>query len=158
MLLIFILMIVDDDNVFFCSMNLLNQGDNNNIQSRELYTRVILDQYAQAMDPFCEESECRVCRDTGTESEPLLSPCKCDGSIKFVHESCLLRWLSVKKIDSCELCGHRFVFASVYSNGAPERLLWHEFMHLSLKTVASHYQTFLKVLYCIFSGFYCFLF
>ena len=25
----------------------------------------------------------------------------------------------MKKIDSCELCGHRFVFASVYSDGAP---------------------------------------
>ena len=110
----------------------------------------ILQQYAQAMDAFGEESECRVCRDTATESEPLLSPCKCDGSIKFVHESCLLRWLSVKKIDSCELCGHRFVFASVYSDDAPERLPWHEFMRLSLQMVASRYQTFLKVVYCIF--------
>ena len=34
----------------------------------------ILYQYAQAMDAFGEESECRVCRDTATESEPLISP------------------------------------------------------------------------------------
>ena len=69
----------------------------NNIQSLGNFIReCILYQYAQAMDAFGEESECRVCRDTATESEPLLSPCKYDGSIKFVHESCLLRWLGVK--------------------------------------------------------------
>ena len=129
----------------------MNKGDNPTPESLDTFLHErMLDQDAQVMDPFCEESECRVCRDTATETEPLLSPCKCDGSIKFVHESCLLRWLSVKKIDTCELCGHRFVFASVYSNGAPKRLPWHEFLHLSLKTITSRYQTILKVLYCIF--------
>ena len=61
-----------------------------------------------------EEDECRVCRDTRSESEPLISPCKCDGSIRFVHEACLVKWLEIKKSETCELCGHKFKFAAIY--------------------------------------------
>ena len=66
-----------------------------------------------------EEDECRVCRDTGSESEPLISPCKCDGSIRFVHEACLVKWLEIKKSETCELCGHKFKFAAIYRDDTP---------------------------------------
>ena len=29
---------------------------------------------------------CRICRGEGTRTEPLFHPCKCSGSIKFVHQ------------------------------------------------------------------------
>lgn len=34
---------------------------------------------------FLEEI-CRVCRSEGTVEEPLFHPCKCSGSIRFVHQ------------------------------------------------------------------------
>ena len=43
------------------------------------------------------ESECRVCRDTATESEPLLSPCKCDGSIKVCSRVLLVEVVEREK-------------------------------------------------------------
>lgn len=45
---------------------------------------------------------CRICLDRGTE--PLVSPCKCAGSAKFAHESCLLQWFFKTRRRRCELC------------------------------------------------------
>ena len=39
-------------------------------------------------------SECRICY--GAHSYKLVSPCKCKGSINYVHEDCLIRWLRKK--------------------------------------------------------------
>lgn len=53
-----------------------------------------------------EDSEgdlCRVCRG-GVEEGPLFKPCRCMGSIRWVHESCLIEWLSRSKKTKCELC------------------------------------------------------
>ncbi|KAE8581102.1 hypothetical protein XENTR_v10024668 [Xenopus tropicalis] len=63
-----------------------------------------------------EEEEgdlCRICQ-TGmtTPSNPFIEPCKCSGSLQYVHQDCMKKWL-IAKIDSgssldsvttCELC------------------------------------------------------
>ena len=38
--------------------------------------------------------ECRICLSEGflTSENPLLTPCKCDGSMKYVHKNCLQIW------------------------------------------------------------------
>ena len=56
-----------------------------------------------------EEDVCRICR---SPEKPLLHPCKCSGTIKFVHESCLMDWIKHSKKSNCELCNHQFAFAS----------------------------------------------
>ena len=44
---------------------------------------------------------CRIC----FESEgPLYTPCRCDGSIKYIHEKCLLKWVLASDRSACELC------------------------------------------------------
>jgi hypothetical protein len=45
---------------------------------------------------------CRIC----FESEgPLYTPCRCDGSIKYIHQECLLKWiLASSDRSACELC------------------------------------------------------
>lgn len=51
---------------------------------------------------------CRICYDTEQTIDSLLSPCKCVGSLKYVHEDCLKAWLGSKgytmETHSCELC------------------------------------------------------
>ncbi|KAK8786443.1 hypothetical protein V5799_023781 [Amblyomma americanum] len=54
---------------------------------------------------------CRICHDEG--HEPLLSMCKCSGSIGLVHVPCLERWLNTRDSDDCELCNHRFPTTAV---------------------------------------------
>uniref|UniRef100_A0A0K2V986 RING-type E3 ubiquitin transferase n=1 Tax=Lepeophtheirus salmonis TaxID=72036 RepID=A0A0K2V986_LEPSM len=65
---------------------------------------------------------CRVCRSEGGSERPLFHPCICTGSIKFIHEECLLQWLKYSKKEICELCNHRFSFTSIYSSDMPKRL------------------------------------
>ncbi|XP_064640503.1 E3 ubiquitin-protein ligase MARCHF6-like [Lineus longissimus] len=65
---------------------------------------------------------CRVCRSEGTSDRPLFHPCVCTGSIKFIHQECLVQWLKYSRKEYCELCKHRFAFTPIYSPDMPKRL------------------------------------
>lgn len=51
---------------------------------------------------------CRICLEGNTNEEELASPCDCIGTMKFVHVSCLEKWLSISCSDTCELCKFQF--------------------------------------------------
>jgi len=38
----------------------------------------------------------------------LLNPCRCDGSVRYTHQLCLLKWISEKGSWTCELCCYRY--------------------------------------------------
>ena len=65
---------------------------------------------------------CRICRGEGTPEEPLFFPCKCSGSIKYVHQECLMEWLSHTQKKHCELCKTSFRFTKLYHPGMPNRI------------------------------------
>jgi len=50
-----------------------------------------------------EEDVCRICRNPGDADNPLRYPCACSGSIKFVHQDCLLQWLNHSNARQCEV-------------------------------------------------------
>ncbi len=52
-----------------------------------------------------DEAVCRVCR-CGVEDGPLVDPCLCRGTMRYVHEPCLADWVNVTGKDRCELCKH----------------------------------------------------
>ncbi|XP_005653947.1 probable E3 ubiquitin-protein ligase MARCH10 [Sus scrofa] len=56
---------------------------------------------------------CRICQMAGgSPTNPLLAPCGCVGSLQFVHQECLKKWLKVKitsgadlgAVKTCEMC------------------------------------------------------
>eukprot|EP00826_Nyctotherus_ovalis_P051403 TRINITY_DN641_c0_g2_i1.p1 TRINITY_DN641_c0_g2~~TRINITY_DN641_c0_g2_i1.p1 ORF type:complete len:375 (+),score=86.23 TRINITY_DN641_c0_g2_i1:997-2121(+) len=54
---------------------------------------------------FCNDTPdddndlCRICfNNTSTGENPLFAPCKCTGTVKFVHFSCLKSWLNLKLV------------------------------------------------------------
>jgi E3 ubiquitin-protein ligase DOA10 len=65
-----------------------------------------------------------LCEEDDMLKNPLISPCKCDGTMKFIHMDCLREWLNSKssskesnppgvktycwKVLECELCKTRF--------------------------------------------------
>ncbi|KFK29879.1 hypothetical protein AALP_AA7G191000 [Arabis alpina] len=71
---------------------------------------------------------CRICRSPEGPNNPLRYPCACRGSIKYVHQECLLLWLNRRGYKQCEVCGRSYSFVRVYSENAPEKLPWNEFM------------------------------
>ncbi|KAL8803809.1 MAG: hypothetical protein Q9182_002941 [Xanthomendoza sp. 2 TL-2023] len=66
-----------------------------------------------------EADTCRICRSEATVNEPLKYPCKCTGSIKFVHQHCLVEWLSHSQKKHCELCKTPFRFTKLYDPNMP---------------------------------------
>ncbi|XP_050395174.1 E3 ubiquitin-protein ligase MARCHF6 [Patella vulgata] len=74
------------------------------------------------MDDTGQPDICRVCRCEGTPDKALYHPCVCTGSIKFIHQDCLLQWLTYSRKEYCELCKHRFAFTPIYSPDMPKRL------------------------------------
>ncbi|XP_007958106.1 probable E3 ubiquitin-protein ligase MARCHF10 [Orycteropus afer afer] len=60
-----------------------------------------------------EGDACRICQIAGgSPNNPLLEPCGCVGSLQFVHQECLKKWLQVKitsgadlsAVKTCEMC------------------------------------------------------
>ncbi|XP_042011168.1 probable E3 ubiquitin ligase SUD1 [Salvia splendens] len=80
------------------------------------------------LDDDEEGDVCRICRNPGDADNPLRYPCACSGSIKFVHQDCLLQWLNHSQARQCEVCKHPFSFSPVYAENAPTRLPFQEFI------------------------------
>ncbi|XP_017786355.1 PREDICTED: E3 ubiquitin-protein ligase MARCH6 [Nicrophorus vespilloides] len=69
-----------------------------------------------------ESDICRVCRSEGLPDRPLFHPCICTGSIKWIHQECLMQWMQYSHKEYCELCSHKFSFTPIYSPDMPGRL------------------------------------
>lgn len=82
-----------------------------------------------------DEAVCRMCHGESEPPErPLYFPCKCSGSIRYVHQDCLLRWLKTKANNisnsKCELCGESYKFRKIYAltGSEPPKLSVIEFL------------------------------
>lgn len=73
-----------------------------------------------------ETGTCRIClHDEFTVENPLISPCKCSGSMKTIHLACLQTWINSKLVTQntgrplsyywknmdCEVCKHQYPLA-----------------------------------------------
>ncbi|CAO3592954.1 unnamed protein product [Absidia cylindrospora] len=88
-----------------------------------------------------DQEICRVCRCESTLTKPLHHPCKCTGSIRFIHQDCLLEWLAHSRKDYCELCEHSFVFTPIYRQDMPAHIP----IYLLVGQCILHCGTFLKI-------------
>ena len=54
--------------------------------------------------PAVEESTCRICwcGELG-DDDPLLQPCRCSGSVRYVHKKCNQQWMASSKRAYCEV-------------------------------------------------------
>ncbi|KAH7043980.1 RING finger membrane protein [Macrophomina phaseolina] len=87
---------------------------------------------------------CRICRGEGTKEEPLFYPCKCSGSIKFVHQDCLMEWLSHSQKKHCELCKTPFRFTKLYHPQMPSTLPTAVFLRRAVVHVLKHLMTWCR--------------
>ncbi|CAG5928639.1 unnamed protein product [Menidia menidia] len=62
--------------------------------------------------PCSDDSEmevCRICHCEGDDECPLIMPCRCTGSLSFVHQTCLNQWIKSSDTRCCELCKFDFI-------------------------------------------------
>lgn len=90
------------------------------VPEHDLMNDPMLDASWKRKQKSLEEADtCRICRGEGSKDEPLFYPCKCSGSIKFVHQNCLMEWLSHSQKKHCELCKTSFRFTKLYHPHMP---------------------------------------
>ncbi|XP_057340113.1 E3 ubiquitin-protein ligase MARCHF3-like isoform X1 [Microplitis mediator] len=74
---------------------------------------------------------------------PLISACKCRGTVGLVHAECLERWLTESGHSCCELCGYKYLTKRVPRHGMLQSVwIW-------FNTVIATRQMILDVLYLI---------
>jgi hypothetical protein len=59
---------------------------------------------------------CRFCLECELDNKPFITPCKCKGSMKFVHSSCLDKWRAIGSLQQSRKCT---VCKSRYTNDNP---------------------------------------
>ena len=59
---------------------------------------------------------CKICHCTGEANVSLIAPCYCSGSLKYVHQECLQRWIKSSDIKRCELCKYPFAMQAKVSS------------------------------------------
>ncbi|XP_074117012.1 putative E3 ubiquitin-protein ligase MARCHF10 isoform X5 [Sminthopsis crassicaudata] len=112
---------------FFAVSDLPNQieaegrmADSNSVNAKEInQTKADPDKLKKLQESLLEEDSeeegdlCRICQIAGgSPTNPLLEPCSCVGSLQFVHQECLKKWLKVKitsgaelgAVKTCEMC------------------------------------------------------
>lgn len=52
---------------------------------------------------------CRICHCEADTDLPLISPCYCAGSLRYVHQQCLQQWIKSSDTRCCELCKFQFI-------------------------------------------------
>jgi hypothetical protein len=115
---------------------------------------VASDQTAMTAPTFDDGSNdvdtCRICRGEATPEEPLFYPCKCSGSIRYVHQECLMEWLGHSQKKHCELCKTPFRFTKLYASNMPPQLPFHIFIQHLVIHIAKQVGTWLRALAVIF--------
>ena len=104
--------------------------------------------------PAPDMDTCRICRAEGTSDEPLFYPCRCSGSIKYVHQQCLMEWLSHSQKKHCELCKTSYRFTKLYSPTMPQRLPIRVFASHVAKYVFRNILVWMRALFvmCVWLG------
>ncbi|KAJ7601555.1 hypothetical protein DFH06DRAFT_440100 [Mycena polygramma] len=69
-----------------------------------------------------EQDTCRICSAPAEAEQPLFYPCKCSGTIRYIHQDCLTTWLAHSKKKTCDVCKHPYSFTKVYATDMPTRL------------------------------------
>ena len=56
---------------------------------------------------------CRICYEEDQSTSVLMFPCKCNGTIKWVHEKCIKEWIKISKKNYCPQCKYQYKIENV---------------------------------------------
>lgn len=81
------------------------------------------------------ERICKICHSACNEASPYAHPCKCKGSLKFIHVECLNEWLKLTKTKKCDICNYPFKFEKKFKIGTPKNVPFYYILLFALKAV-----------------------
>ncbi|KAF8785358.1 uncharacterized protein LOC129958306 [Argiope bruennichi] len=91
---------------------------------------------------------CKICHTAAKPEDPLISPCRCTGTLRYIHCGCLMKWLEIcnkrsRKPPTCELCKYQFHWHKKFKVGH-----W-QFPHCSWQDKILHTVFLISVLIMI---------
>ena len=81
-----------------------------------LFFSLANDSFTTAASTLSIGDFCKICHCGSEINQPLIAPCFCSGSLKFVHQECLQKWIKSSDIKRCELCKYPFDMQAKVSN------------------------------------------
>ncbi|KAK2145634.1 hypothetical protein LSH36_667g00021 [Paralvinella palmiformis] len=98
--------ILDCKTVSIDSMSLVLPGPQCHCDSKSQLS--MLSDTNSALLPIC-----RICHLPEDGGDILISPCRCAGTLQFIHNTCLMKWLEIttkksRKPPKCELCHYQY--------------------------------------------------
>ncbi|ADM11683.1 SSM4 protein [Encephalitozoon intestinalis ATCC 50506] len=69
-----------------------------------------------------EKRNCKICHTGDVRGDELCSPCRCSGTIKYIHKECLMSWMECSKIKRCDICHYEYKFRDIYKPDTPQVL------------------------------------
>ncbi|KAI0029551.1 hypothetical protein K488DRAFT_56109 [Vararia minispora EC-137] len=97
-----------------------------------------------------DQDTCRICSAPAEPDAPLFHPCKCSGTIRYIHQDCLTTWLAHSKKKTCDLCKHPYAFTKVYAVDMPGRLPFLLLFRRSLQQLFFLFLTSLRGMLVVF--------
>ncbi|KRY46352.1 E3 ubiquitin-protein ligase MARCH8 [Trichinella britovi] len=85
---------------------------------------------------------CRICHCEAAPDQPLIAPCYCSGTLKYVHQKCLQQWIKSSQTKACEVC--RFSFIMQTKVKPFRKSSGYEWGKLQFDTNRDHYFLFTK--------------
>lgn len=55
-----------------------------------------------------EDRQCKICYEIENNDNKLINPCKCKGTIKWIHDKCLKEWININKEKGCSICKYEY--------------------------------------------------
>lgn len=92
---------------------------------------------------------CKICHSPCNDNSPYAHPCKCNGSLKYIHVSCLNEWIKVTNSSKCGICKYPFKFQKTFKLGTPKSVPPHYILLFLLKGILSVVVTILLFIYTI---------
>ena len=69
--------------------------------------------YGQSRSMNQNINECRICYSSETTNyNQLISPCKCSGSMKYIHYECLFQYINMNNNLICNICNTLYIDSS----------------------------------------------
>eukprot|EP00697_Spironema_sp_BW2_P013857 gnl/Spiro4/4151_TR2074_c0_g1_i1.p2 gnl/Spiro4/4151_TR2074_c0_g1~~gnl/Spiro4/4151_TR2074_c0_g1_i1.p2 ORF type:complete len:222 (+),score=32.77 gnl/Spiro4/4151_TR2074_c0_g1_i1:84-749(+) len=91
-----------------------------------------------------KDETCRICHEDGS-SEPLFAPCRCRGTMRVVHRSCLQRWRSAAPTPAgsycCGTCGYVYRIERSLLSRLLHPLLTSPYVHVTVSAAVVSFLT-----------------
>jgi len=106
-----------------------------------------MDSTLPAQAPNNDEIICKICHSPCDIDSPYAHPCKCKGTLKFIHVDCLNEWLKLTKTKKCDICNHPFKFEKIFKIGTPINVPPYYILLFLVKGLASALSSLLFFIY-----------